>query len=285
MQIEFIGCTSAGKSTLARRMLRVGREMGLDTQLSDDFVLKLISLNRIKNEFMRRRVIELLSLFACLIFWPKYHKFYRTAIRICRRAPGSWFYRFNVARIALRKIGIYEIIRRCSSEQQVVLVDNEGVLQASHALFVHDTVWSSVNDLSALLQSAPLPDVAIYVSQPVSVLIERAFRRGHNRISDRSLAKVEIFIKQAVAMFDELQRHPMLADRLLVIDGKMNAVAAWEHHQDPVLDRAYKLVDACINANAADNVVKSAKQTRSCTRHPGQSQQQTRDWQFGWQNR
>src|SRR5262245_5353970 len=149
MSIEFIGCTSAGKTTLARRILRAGRELGIDTQLSEDFVLKQIRLNWIKNEFVRRRLIELLCLPICLMFWRKHRQFYRFAIWASLQAPGSLLYKLSLARITLRKIGIHEIVQRRSSEQQVILLDNEGVLQASHTLFVHSSMRSRSMDLSS----------------------------------------------------------------------------------------------------------------------------------------
>lgn len=131
MQVELVGCTSAGKTTLARRMVEAGRELGVDVQLSDDFLLSCIRLNWIKNEFLRRRVIELWSLLTCLMLLRKYREFYNFVIRTCRSAPGSWIYRIKLARVALKKIGIHELIRSRSSDQQLVLLDIAGLLKAS----------------------------------------------------------------------------------------------------------------------------------------------------------
>ncbi len=254
MQIELIGCTSAGKTTLARRMLQAGRELGIDMQLSDDFVLKQVRLNWIKHEFIRLRLIELLCLPICLVFWRKYRRFYRLAIRASRQAPGSWFYKMNLARITLRKIGIYEIIRRCRSEQRVFLFDNEGVLQASHTLFIHSGgARLNTGDISSFVNAAPLPDVVAYLWQSQAVLLKRTLARGHHRIPERAHDKVELFIEQAVEMFDALQRHPALASRLLVINGEQKTVVSRASGDNSRLAMAYKIICASLNDNAIGN--------------------------------
>jgi thymidylate kinase len=274
MQIELIGCTSAGKTTLAKKMLQAGRELGIDMQLSDDFVLKQIRLNWIKNEFIRLRIIELLCLPICVVFWRKYRRFYRLAIRASMKAPGSWFYKLNLARIALRKIGIYEILRRRSSEQQVLLLDNEGVLQASHTLFVHSGARLNTRDLSSFVNVAPLPDVVAYLWQSQAVLFERTLARGHNRLPERSHAKVKFFINQAVAMFDELQQHPALAGRLVIINGERNTVVPHEPHNDSRLAIASKIIGASLNGAAVDHALAERRNGEAHAGHAGRPLQQ-----------
>jgi hypothetical protein len=247
MSIEFIGCTSAGKTTLARSLLQAGRKLGLDMQLGEDFVLKQIRLNWISNEFMRRRLIELICLPICLVFWRKHRRFYGFAIRASMQAPGSWLYRISLARITLRKIGIHEIVQRRSSEQQVILLDNEGVLQASHTLFVHSSKRSRSIDLSSFVSLASLPDVVVYLRQPQAVLLKRTLARGHNRIPDHSHDAIESFVGQAVEMFEELQQHPALAGRLLVINGEQKSLAPVGPRDNARLALASKIIAAGLN--------------------------------------
>ena len=247
MSIEFIGCTSAGKTTLARSILRAGRRLGIDTQLSEDFVLKQFRLHWVKSEFIRRRLIELLCLPVCLVYWRKHRAFYRFAIRTSLQAPGPWFYKLSIARIALRKIGIHEIVRRRSSEQQVILLDNEGVLQASHTLFVHSSMRPRSVDLAAFVGLAALPDVVVYIRQSPAVLLKRTLARGHNRIPGRSYAAAESFIDQAVDMFEQLQQHPALANRLVVVNGEQKTLVASGRQDDARLALASKIIAASFN--------------------------------------
>jgi hypothetical protein len=191
------------------------------------------------------------------LFWRKYRQFCRFAVRVSMQAPGSWLYKMSVARIVLRKIGIYEIVHRRSSEQQVILLDNEGVLQASHTLFVHSRVRLSSIDLSSFVSLASLPDVVVYLRQPHAVLLERTLARGHNRLSDHSYATVDSFVKQAVEMFDELQRHPALASRLLVINGEQKTLAPRAPLDDSRLAMASKIIAASLDDTAIDNTLAS----------------------------
>lgn len=228
------------------KMVQAGRDQGIDVQLSDDFVLNWSRLGWINNEFMQRRAIELLALGACLVLWRKYREFNGFVLEVSRLAPGSWFYKLNVARITLRKIGIYEIVRRFSSDEQVVLLDNEGVLQGSHSLFVHSKAWSHDPDLMKFAALAPLVDVVVYVRQPLSVLIARTEKRGHNRIPGHSSDRVGFFVKQAVDIFEALHLCPVIADRLLVIEGEQNTLVAPSHYSNPLLMKAVKLIAAGI---------------------------------------
>ncbi len=263
MQFELIGCTSAGKSTLAPKIVRAGRELGLDIQLSDGFVLKLLRLNWIKNEFVQRRLIELMAFLACLASWRKHRKFYSFAIHASLQAPGSWLYKASVARITLRKIGIYEIIRHYGSDQQIILLENEGVLQAAHALFVHSGGRSRPNELSAFVQLAPLPDVVVYLRQPKPLLIERILQRGHSRLSSRSYAEVERFVGLAEEAFEALQRQQALMDRMLVIDGEHNLLETRENENNSLLDRVGKLILASLNGVTIYNKLEVTRNGKS----------------------
>src|SRR5574341_834331 len=200
MQIELIGCTSAGKTTLAQKIVDVGKRQGIDITLGDDFVLQSLRLDWVQNEFIRRRFLEICAAFICLRHWRKYREFCRFVFRVVFQAPGSWFYKANLARIVLRKIGIHDIIRRLSSESQMVLVDNEGIVQAAHSLFVNSNGRLN-GGLSNFIESAPLPDVVAYLRQSESILLERTLKRGHPRIRARSLHKVQHFVKQAAKTF------------------------------------------------------------------------------------
>jgi thymidylate kinase len=254
MQIELVGCTSAGKTTLARRLVEVSLELGIDAQLSDDFLLSCLRLNGIKNEFVRRRVIELWALLTCLMFIRKYREFYGFVMRTCFSAPGSVAYRLKLARVVLRKIGIYEIISRRSAEQQLILLDNEGMLQASHTLFVHANADAYANNLSDFLRRVPLPDVIVYLWQPSSLLIERTRKRGHNRIQTSANDQdVAAFIEQAVLIFEEIKHYPRYADRLLVINGEQNKLLTSEYSNNPKMVRVADLISGGL-ANHKPNV-------------------------------
>jgi thymidylate kinase len=250
MHVELIGCTGAGKTTLARSLVAAGRTMGLDVVLGDDFVLDRIRLNWIRGSFLRRRLVEAFGVLCYLTCWRQYRSFAGFVIRSSCTAPGSWLYRANIARITLRKIGIHALIRRHHQGNQVILVDDEGVLQAAHNLFVHSHPGSSSNGLNGFATLAPLPDVVVYVRQPESVLIARTLSRGHGRIPDRSEGAVEPFVRRAVAVFEALHREPRIARRLVVIDGPSHTVASHAQPTDAAMVQALLLFSSAVQALA-----------------------------------
>jgi len=221
MHVELIGCTSAGKSTLAGKLLRAGRERGFEVLPGDDFVLRRRGVHWIKGRLARTLLVDFFSLAKCLMTWHKNFRFFRFALGTIVRLPVARLEKLNLARNVLKKVGIYEIIRRSHSEQQIVLVD-EGTLHAAHNLFVHDSTRPSPVDVPTFARLVPLPDAAVYVRNDESVLIDRTMARGHQRIAGRSRANVTRFVNRAVEVFEELVQQPRVKQRLLVIDRRHN---------------------------------------------------------------
>lgn len=242
MQIELIGCTSSGKSTLIRKISHACNEQGIDIFLSTDFVLKQVRLNWVKNHLLRTLLIDLCALFACLVTWRKNVKFYLFVTRRLLWLPIALFEKINLLRNALKKIGIFEIISFRSANQQVILVD-EGVLQAAHNLFVHASIEVSMEHLYTFARLVPLPDVVVYLKQPEGLLIDRTMKRGHKRIPDHSYDKVARFVKQAVATFNKLVQYPLVESKLIVIGGCENVIEATNDRDDPIVDLFMRIID------------------------------------------
>ena len=88
MHIELIGSTSAGKTTLAKKMAEVGKNNGMDISLSDDFMLEQLHLDWIRNDFVRRRVVEIVAFAIMLTCLGKYQEFLRFVLREGNSSPG-----------------------------------------------------------------------------------------------------------------------------------------------------------------------------------------------------
>lgn len=241
MQIEFIGCTSAGKSTLARSILQSCREQGLDIFLGDDFVLRQARLNWIKGHLPRSALINLLGLLACLVTWRTHLEFYRFATKLLFKLPIARLEKLNLLRNVLKKIGIYEIIRFRDTDRQVILVD-EGVLQIAHNLFVHGSVQVKEEHIATFTRLIPFPDVIVYIRQPESLLIDRIMMRGHKRIPDCSYSNVAPFVERAVATFDQLVQYPEVESRLLVVNGGQTISTTANNRNNTSYDLALNVV-------------------------------------------
>lgn len=250
MQIELIGCTSAGKSTLSKRILQACQAQKLEALLGDDFVLRQARLNWIESRPLRKALVNLAGLLASLITWRKNREFYQFAAQHLFRLPIGRLEKFQLLRNVLKKIGIYEIIRRRRSDQEVILVD-EGILQVAHNLFVHVSVEAKTEELATFAGLIPLPDVVVYLKQPEELLIDRTLKRGHQRIPDRSYGQVVSFIKQAVATFDNLVRYPAVENKLLIINGEQDVVMAKNEPDDPMVGMALRIVQSIFSGESS----------------------------------
>jgi len=222
MHIELIGSTSAGKTTLARKMVRIGKEKGVDVSLSDDFMLERLHLSWVRNDFIRRRLVELVAFSIWLTCLNRYRAFFRFVVWEGKYSPGSWFYKINRIRNVIRKIGIFEFISGRSGSQQIILADNEGILQGVHNLFVHQNGQADLDKIAKYVELVPLPDLVLYLRQEENVLVSRTLERGHARVAGSSPDKVVHFIRQAVTVFDEMINDPRVQERLLIVDGMSN---------------------------------------------------------------
>ena len=243
MLIEIIGCTSAGKSTQARSIYQACRGQGIDIFLGDDFVLRQIRLQWIKINLLRKLLVNLFALFVSLLTWRNNLEFYAFATQFVFQLPIAWLEKLGLLRNVLKKIGIYEIIRLRSTDQQIILED-EGVLHAAHHLFVHCSIQVKAEHLATFIKLIPLPDVIVYLRQPESLLIDRTMKRGHKRIPVGSYSDVARFIKNAVATFDKLAQYPAVESKLLLVNvnGGQNVDIVAPDQDDPLVRQALKII-------------------------------------------
>lgn len=242
MHIELIGSTSAGKTTLAKKMVEAGKNNGVYISLSDDFILEQLNLTWVGNEFIRRRLVEAAAFVICLTCLAQHKEFFSFVVREGKSYPGSWFYKINRIRNVLRKIGIFEFISRRAGSQQIILADNEGILQGIHNLFVHQNSQADLHKIARYAELVPVPDVILYLQQEEDVLISRTLGRGHARVAASSPDHVIHFIRQAVAVFDELINVPRIRERLLIVDGEWNVLRNADHSLNMNLHRVTELV-------------------------------------------
>jgi hypothetical protein len=217
MQIELIGCTGAGKSSLAGGILLAAEGGAVELSMAYEYVLGQWRLQWLKSRLARTLLLDVASLLACVASWHQHQDYLRFALRIVRSLPIGWFERANLTRNVLKKVGIHEIVRRCSSEKDMVFVD-EGTLQSAHYLFVHVSAQAAAEDVERFARLVPLPDVAVYVTQSERELVERTLRRGHARIRNPSRETVELFVTRAVATFDRVWQEAVVAGRMSMVE-------------------------------------------------------------------
>lgn len=247
MQIEFIGCTNAGKSTLIGAAIRACEHLGIEAAVANDCVLMWNRLSWTRGYWVRRLFAELFAFFSCIRHWHRHKQFYRFAAQMVMRLPASvgLFEKLNTLRTVFRNFGIYEIVRRRGSEQQVVLVD-EGTLHTAHYLFFHHSVGLDPDDLSTFVKLVPRPDVVIYLQQEPETLIKRTMRRGHRRIPDGSPAETERFIRHAIATFERLTQASAINSKMLLVDSGQNIRAPEDHQSYVSLFTAMNIIRSAV---------------------------------------
>lgn len=243
MQIELIGCTSAGKSSLVKNLLRSNHRNGLNLVTSYDFVLSWVNLDWIKSHGVRMLCLNLIALLACMITCRKNFEFYRFVIGVILRLPAKvgFIERLRIARISARNIGIYEFVCRFTPEQQIVLAD-EGTLHIANYLFVHVSTEPNMAELEKFVRLVSMPDVVVYLKQPESVLITRTRARNHKRIPEGSPLLINRFIQHSQAVFEKLAGSSSLEGRLLILNQGQNMNTVIGHSDNPLLAFAKKII-------------------------------------------
>lgn len=253
MHVEVIGCTSAGKSTLVEGMLAAAGQRGQAFTTGDDVVLGRTVGGLVGNEFLRRRLVDGPALLACLRAFADRRELIRHVLRLSRVAPGGVTARLNLARNALRKIGLYEIVALRRQPGHTVLVDNEGVLQAAHNLFVHVAEAAPVDTaaLTTFLRLAPLPEAVVYRRQTEAELVARTLRRGHRRVPFGSAEAAMRFVGRALSVFETIVADPRVQSRLVVVEPDGKTVLGASAPPGSEIDALRGIVEAGVTIAAA----------------------------------
>jgi hypothetical protein len=226
IQVELFGCSSSGKSSLAPRLLRSARALGVEATLSEDLVLRQVGLEGLRPGWLRTLCVDLLAAAACLATWREHRAFLRLVVATLRGLPARvpWPQRLNMARNVIKKTGVRALVRRRAGPGELVVLD-EGTLQTAHYLFVQACTEPDPARIDAFLARVPLPDVAVYVREDESTLVRRTVARGHKRLSDRSSDSVARFVRRAVFTLERVADAPPVQERLLVLDRSDAAIS------------------------------------------------------------
>ena len=196
MQLELVGCTGAGKSTLAANILKTAQADGFEIMLADDVALRQLGWCGTSPGRLRSVALHAAALIACVTDGWQYRDFIRSAHGVLRSAKIPLCQQCNQFRKVLKQLGRYELVRQRSQELRPILVD-EGTVHAAHNLFVHVNREAADEELQSFAECVPLPDVVIYLKSGEEHLIERTLRRGHPRIRELTHQSVSSFVHQA----------------------------------------------------------------------------------------
>lgn len=259
MQVELIGCTGTGKTTLARRIIAAAPARGVCAQFGDQLALRHLGLGRLAPGLPRTLLFDLGLLTVGLATLPAHQSIDRLAIREIQALPPAVpvGQRLNLVRNVLKKSGLYEMIRRVDHDQTLTLVD-EGTLHAAHNLFVHVSVKPNLRQLSTFTRMVSLPDVAICLASEPGILVRRTLARGHARIPSRTEADVRLFVNRALLTFSRLTAELQDLDRMISIQPEPLVLIRPDRRNDPLLPVLLGLLPSAIAAPPGERSTRAA---------------------------
>ena len=217
MIIEFIGCSGAGKTTLAR-MLQRHSSTADRVLLATDLVMDRPGRRWISHPTAKNLVTDVTVLPFFLRAFGQNREFTRYAADRLRGHAPSAFAKFNYMRNIVRRVGMHELARRKGANTRVLA--DEGTVLTAYYLFVYSDAPFGQADLEHFAQLVPLPDRIVYVKAPVELLINRAMRRPDRRrelvMDDRH--EIEYWMERAQEVFDGLAAVQPIRDRILTVD-------------------------------------------------------------------
>jgi len=217
MIVEFIGATGAGKTTLARELVRRGASTQ-PARMATGLLTDRPGRRWIHNPHTINVLADVTVLPSFVRALGHDRDFLRFAFDRLKRHAPSTFAKLNYMRNMVRKLGMHEMAKRADAGT-TFLVD-EGTILTAYQLFVYSDAPFTQTDLERFGRLVPLPDVIVYVKAPIDVLLRRAMTRSDRR---RELAKndqveVERWIVRAVELFDALAEIEPIRDRLVTVE-------------------------------------------------------------------
>jgi len=227
MIVELIGSSGAGKTTLIGLLRRRGGSVGPIVS-ADDLIMDRPGRRWITNPKAVNLVADVTVLPSFLRGPDRDREFVRFAFDRLKRHAPTRFARYNYLREIVRNVGKHEMARRAGAKA-TVLVDEGAVLTAYH-LFVYSDASFDQSDLDRFAELVPLPDLIVYVTAPLSVLVDRAIRRPDRRreLATADHAEIERWIARAGGVFDGLVASPALRHRTLVVGNADDSAAGRE---------------------------------------------------------
>jgi len=216
MIVEFIGCSGAGKTTLADEIERIGGPRS--TISGTGLIVDHPGVRWISDPTAVNLVADVISFPPFLRALRRHKDFVTFAFdRLQRHAPSP-FARYNYMLNVVRKLGVHEMARRAAA-RKTVLID-EGVVLSAYQLFVYSDAPFGHLDLERFARSVPLPDRIVYVRAPIDLLVDRAMTRPDQRreLAGRSPDELRRSLERAIELFDGLAVTEPIRDRLLTVD-------------------------------------------------------------------
>ncbi len=207
MIAEFMGCTGAGKTTLAvgvvQRLRAEGRLVRDHCKVRSSVLVSLG--NAIRTPF---------HLLPILPVWPRYERYLRVMWMVPRDgAPGPFWTALRACAV-IRILGGHAL--RLRSTSRAICVVDEGVLGTVHLAFAGSGPLSA-SKIELFVAAIPLPDVVVWVDAPLDALVDRIVARPDRprELSRGTGEELRIRLASVQAVFRTLAEAPRAGGRVL----------------------------------------------------------------------
>lgn len=237
MQIEFIGSTGAGKTTLITALQARLQQTGNGTT-AFEVVATPFAMQGVTHPTLRNLIQEVIGFPAFVRSLRQQMPFVTFILKMLRRHGSINFRTLNYLRSLERTVGVYQLLRKGNNEQ-IVLVD-EGAIVLAHNIFVYTDAEYTTKEIAQFAQVVPLADLIIYVRAPIATLIQRTMQRkdAPREIANQNQEIIEKHVKRAVAMFDTLAQEERIHERILVLENPQTTVL----EQDVLVEQIIKFI-------------------------------------------
>jgi len=235
MNVEFIGSTGAGKTTLISEVQRRLAQTA-DVTTSFELVAALPGLHRVIHPTARNLIQELVGFPFFIRSLHRHKAFIIFILRMLARQANLSIFTINNLRSLERKIGVDEIIKR-RHHNKIILVD-EGPLLLAHNVFVYTGAHYTYEEIARFASLVPLPDIIIYIKVPVDILVQRALLRADppREIRSRDRGLIEKHVSRAVRMFDQLIEAENIQSRLLTVENPDSSRQGYDKAVDDIVE-------------------------------------------------
>jgi deoxyadenosine/deoxycytidine kinase len=217
MIIEFIGSTAAGKTTLISGVQR-SLASTVKVTTSYDLIATPMGLQGVTQPTAKNLIQEFIGLPFFIGSLHRHRAFVVFALKMLARQANFTIFTLNNLRSLVRKIGVYEKIRR-DKQNRFILVD-EGTVLLAHNIFVYSKASYTYEEIAMFANLIPLPDVIVYVRSPVDSLIKRSLQRTDppRELKSKNRASIKKYVNRAVTMFEQLIKNQTIRSRVLVVE-------------------------------------------------------------------
>jgi thymidylate kinase len=218
MIVEFIGATGAGKTTLARGLVKRGVP-ARQVRMATDLVTDRPGRRSIDDPHVINLLADVSALPSFIRSLDRDRDFVRFAFDRLKRHAPSTFAKVNYRRNIVRKLGMHEMAR--NGDPRTTFLVDEGTILIAYQLFAYSDAPFTQTDLERFARLVPLPDLVVHVKAPIDVLLRRAMTRPDRRreLARSDARETEQQIARAVELFDALAEIEPIRGRLLTVEG------------------------------------------------------------------